>query len=218
MNKSNKKFLPLVLFFCFVLNVYAEHVVDHSNPSLDVDVESHREEIVVQGVPETFDSEKGISIEKVSGEFENLFYQIDASINYNLSESAIEALRHGITLRFDITIDVERVRKWVWDKNVATSILSFQLSYLSLNNNYLVVNMVTGERKQLQELGEALEFLGKIENFPIVRKNDLDPTQSYNFSMISEFRIRSLPLPLQPLAFISPQWDLSSQRYESAIK
>jgi hypothetical protein len=161
---------------------------------------------------------QGITVENASGRFKDSFYQVNANINYDLSESVLEALTHGITLRFDVSVEVKRVRNWIWDRKHATAILSFQLEYLPLNNNYLVINLVTGERIQLQELDEALRFLGTIENFPVISEDNLDPDRSYNCFIMSELRIRNLPLPLQPLARISPSWKLSSQWYEWTIR
>jgi hypothetical protein len=163
-------------------------------------------------------SAEGINIERVSGRIKDSYYMIDASIKYELSENVLEALSHGITLRFDITVEIERERKWVWDKNVTTAITSYQLQHLPLSNNYLVTNIITGERKQLQELEEAMRFLGTIKDFPIIRDEELDPERSYNCFMMSELRIRTLPLPLQPLALISPKWKLTSQWYEWTIR
>ena len=161
---------------------------------------------------------EGITIEYANGRMKDSFYQVDASINYELSETVLEALAHGIALRFDITVEIERERKWVWDKNLSNAILSYTLEYLPLTNSYLVINMITGERIQLQDLNEALRVLGKIENFPVISETELDPTQSYNCFIQSELRIRTLPLPLQPLALISPSWKLSSQWYEWTIR
>jgi hypothetical protein len=117
-----------------------------------------------------------------------------------------------------MTIEIERERKWIWDKKIATAILSYQLQLLPLSNNYLVTNMITGERKQLQELNEAMQILGTINNFPVVSETDFDPDRIYKCFMMSELRIRTLPLPLQPLALISPKWKLTSQWYEWTIR
>jgi hypothetical protein len=161
---------------------------------------------------------EGITIEHVSGRFKDSFYLIEANIKYELSDNVLEALSHGITLRFDMIVEIERERKWIWDKKITTAILSYQLQHLPLSNNYLVTNMITGERKQLQELNEAMQTLGTINDFPVVSETEFDPNRVYNFFMMSELRIRTLPLPLQPLALISPKWKLTSQWYEWTIR
>ena len=161
---------------------------------------------------------EGITIEYANGRFRDSFYLIDASIKYDLSDSVLEALSHGIQLRFDVTFEIKRVRRWVWDKNVRNSILSYSLEYLPLSNNYLVINLITGVRRQVLELNEALRILGAVNDFPVINENDLDPARSYNVFMMSSLKIRTLPLPLQPLALVSPKWNLSSPWYEWSIR
>jgi hypothetical protein len=161
---------------------------------------------------------EGISIDYASGRVKDGFYKVDANINYDLSDSVIEALNHGIQLRFDITVEIRRVRNWRWDPTVANAVLSYTLDYLPLTNNYQVTNVITSEKRQLKELDEALALLGNITEFPVFDQNNLFDDRSYNCFIKSELRIRNLPLPLQPLALISPSWELSSPWYEWSIQ
>jgi hypothetical protein len=161
---------------------------------------------------------EGITIDYASGRVSNGFYQVDAHIDYDLSDSVVEALNHGIQLRFEITVEIQRVRNWRWDQTVATAVLSYTLDYLPLTNNYQVTNLITGNKKQFKELDESLVFLGEVNQFPIVDENSMFNDRYYNGYIKSELRIRNLPLPLQPLALISPSWELSSSWYEWTIQ
>ncbi len=161
---------------------------------------------------------EGISIDYVSGRVKDGFYQVDADIRYDLTDSVVEALNHGIQLRFDITVEIKRVRNWRWDQTVANAVMSFTLDYLPLTNSYQVINVITGDKRQFKELGESLSFLGNINNFPVFDENNLFEDRAYNGFLKSELRIRNLPLPLQPLALISPSWELSSPWYEWSIQ
>ena len=161
---------------------------------------------------------EGISVENASGRFKDSFYHVDANITYELSENVQEALAHGITLRFDITIVIKRERRWMWDKKFATTTLIYQLEYLPLSNSYLVTNIITGERNLLFMLEEALTFLGSVESFPVISEAQLDPERNYRCLIMSDLRIRTLPIPLQPLALVSPSWNLSSNWYEWNIR
>jgi hypothetical protein len=161
---------------------------------------------------------QGISIENASGRLKDGFYQIDANVYYELGDSVIEALNHGIQLRFDITVEIKRVRNWRWDQNIATAILSYTMDYLPLTNNYQITNIITEEKRQFKELQESLAFLGNVDEFPVINENELFDDRSYNCFIKSELRIRNLPLPLQPLALISPSWELSSSWHEWSIR
>ena len=166
----------------------------------------------------TYVHAEGISIERASGKFSDDNYYIDAIINYDLSDSVVEALQHGIQLRFDINIRIQRTRRFVWDKTVATALLSYQLEYLPLSNNYVLIKLNDGSRRYMQDLDETLDYLGTVNNFAVINVNQLAPNDRYKCQVSSHLRIRNLPLPLQPLAMISPSWELDSDWYEWIIE
>ena len=166
----------------------------------------------------TYAHAEGISIERASGEFRDDNYVVDAIINYDLSESVVEALQHGIQLRFEINVRIQRTRRFVWDKTIATALLSYQLEYLPLSNNYVLTNLNDGARRYVQNLNETLDYLGTINDFAVINVNQLAPNDSYKCQISSHLRIRNLPLPLQPLARISPSWKLESDWYEWNIE
>lgn len=161
---------------------------------------------------------EGINIERASGRIRDAVYLMDATVNYDLNESVLEALNHGIQLQFDVHVEVRRERSWLWDETIKTVILSYQLEHQPLSNNYLITNLTTGEREQLQDMDEALKYLGTIRDFPLIEQAALDPEAAYNCIIMSELKIRTLPLPLQPLAYISPKWHLTSQWYEWVVR
>lgn len=161
---------------------------------------------------------EGISIERASGRMKDSVYLMDASITYELSDSVLEALLHGIQLQFDVTVEIQRERDWLWDKVIYSRTIRYQLDYQPLSGNYLVTNLETGEKEQVRSLNEALKQLGTIINYPLVNDDILNKDHSYNCFIMSQLRIRTLPLPLQPLAYISPNWHLASQWYEWTIR
>jgi len=161
---------------------------------------------------------EGIMVERASGRMRDAVYLMDANIRYDLNESVLEAINHGIQLQFDVTVELKRERRWIWHETVKTVILSYQLEYQPLSNNYLITNITTGLREQLPNLDEALKYLGTINDYPLFEQAELDPEYAYKCLIMSELRIRSLPLPLQPLAYISPKWHLTSQWYEWVVR
>ena len=161
---------------------------------------------------------EGISIERATGRIRDAVYLVDASIKYDLSGSVLDALDHGIQLQFDVIVEIKRERNWIWDETIKSETINYQLEYQPLSNNYLVTNLNTDEGEQLQNLDTALKYLGTINNLPLIDEDELDTNESYNCFIMSELRIRTLPLPLQPLAYISPNWHLSSLWYEWTIR
>lgn len=160
----------------------------------------------------------GVSIEHASGRIRDNVYLMDARINYGLSESVMEAIAHGIQLHFDVTAEVRRERNWIWDDVVKSVTLGYLLQYQPLSNDYRVTDLTSGDMETMQELDDALKFLGTISNFPLIDSTGLAADGSYRCFIKSELKITTLPLPLQPLAYISPNWRLTSQWYEWTIR
>lgn len=160
----------------------------------------------------------GVSIEHASGRKKDAVYLMDAKIRYDLGTSVLEALTHGIPLHFDVTIELRRERNWVWDAPVKTFTLGYILQYQPLSNDYLVTDINRGNVETLKELKDALNYLGTITNFPIFNDTEVDAGRTYNCIIMAALKTSTLPLPLQPLAYISPTWHLTSQWYEWTIR
>lgn len=160
----------------------------------------------------------GVSIEHASGRFRDDMYLMDAQINYDLSESVLEALAHGIQLHFEVTVEVRREHKWLWDDVIRTLTLGYILQYQPLSNDYLVTDVSNGDVETLQDLADALRYLGTINDHPLIESAEFAGDGAYRCFIMSELRVSTLPLPLQPLAYISPQWHLTSQWYEWTIR
>ncbi len=160
----------------------------------------------------------GISIEHASGRTKDNSYLMDARIRYDLSDSVLEAIAHGIELHFDVTIEVRRERDWLWDATVQSTTLEYVLQYQPLSNDYLVTDQSSGSVQTLQELDDALRILGTINNYPLIEQSEFEADVSYRCFIKSALKIPTLPLPLQPLAYISPNWHLTSQWYEWTIR
>ena len=160
----------------------------------------------------------GVSIDRASGRTKDNVYLMDAAINYELSDSVLEAVNHGIQLYFDVTIEVRQEHKWLWDDVLKTVTLGYLLQYRPLSSDYLVTNIANGDVETLQDLDEALRYLGTITDYPLIDQSEIKAEGSYRCFIMSELRINTLPLPLQPLAYISPKRHLTSQWYEWIIR
>ncbi len=160
----------------------------------------------------------GISIERAGGRIKDSSYLMDARIRYELSNSVIEAVMHGIQLRFNVKVKIKRERNWIWDQTIKSDILDYQLEYQPLSGNYVVTRLNDSEREQFQDLEEALNHLGNINDYPLIEQDRLEQGELYNCYIKSGLIISSLPLPLQPLAYVSPTWSLESQWYEWNIR
>jgi len=160
----------------------------------------------------------GVSVEHASGRIKDNVYLMDAMIRYDLSDSVLEAVNHGIQLHFEVTIELRRERTWIWDDVVKSTRLDYLLQYQPLSNDYLVTDLSKGSVQTLPELDDALQYLGTINNYPLMEQAEYSAEAPYRCFIMSSLKIPTLPLPLQPLAYISPKWRLTSQWYEWTIR
>ena len=145
-------------------------------------------------------------------------YQVDAYIEYNFDDEVLTALAHGIALRLDIYIKVKRERNWLWDPVVRDETLSFQLERHALSDHYLLTDLNLNQKEQFQYLDEALRSLGSINDHFLFDSSTIDANATYIGFIKSELDIESLPPPMRPIAYISPQWQAESSWYEWLVK
>ena len=152
-------------------------------------------------------------IRSAYAELEDAVYFLHARINYPLSKQALEALQSGVELNFQLRIEVNRVRRYIPDANVATLLQRYQLRFNALVNRYVVRNLNSGGQQSFASLDAALGFLGRVSNLPILDKALLQPGRKYILKLQAELDVRRLPAPIQLLAFWLDDWRLTSEWY-----
>lgn len=153
---------------------------------------------------------QGIDFKNISSTMVGGVYLLDARIKYDFNDEVLEALEHGVSLRIDIIIRIKKKRKWLWDKKIREDVINFKLERHPLSNHYLVSNLKSRNRYQLQSLDDALTVMGTIKNYKLVEARDLDQNASYTGDIMAKLNIESLPPPLRPVAYASEHWQLKS--------
>ena len=137
-------------------------------------------------------------------------YVLSADIGYQLSEKAMEALQNGVPLFWDIQVKIQQHRGVLWDKTLVDTAIRYRIQYHALLNMYRVRNESNGEVYNFSTLSAALDLMSAIRNFRLIQKAELSPEKQYLCAVKVNFDREALPLPLRPIAYIDPQWYLSS--------
>jgi len=140
-------------------------------------------------------------------------YLLDAYIDYRFSDEALEALDNGVPLTFQLTIEIQRKRKWWLDADVADLQQRYRLQYHALSHQYLLQNLNSGAFYAFQSLTAARDAMGTLRDFPLLDKQLVEPEEKYEVLLHAELDIEALPSPLRPLAYITPAWRLDSDWY-----
>ncbi len=161
---------------------------------------------------------QSIIVDYANGRERDGLYLVDINIDMELDEKIITALKHGVSLSFDVELQIRQQRKWLWDRLVEEARLKFELKHHPLTDDYLVTDINDGSREQFQTLEEALRYLGSISNFPATVARKMSGEENYIGLVRAELNIEELPPPLQPITYVSSDWHLKSQWYEWIIR
>ncbi len=136
---------------------------------------------------------------------------LNAQIHYDLPDGAEQALRSGVTLDLEIQIEVERSRRFLPDRNVASLRQRYTLSYHALSDRYVVRNVNSGEQGSFATLEDAREELGDLRDLPVIDDGLLRDGSAYEMRIRAVLDRQRLPAPISTFASLFDDWRLSSK-------
>jgi len=139
-------------------------------------------------------------------------YTFTAHINYEFSHGVLEALNNGIPIFITMEIEVYRERWWR-NKNIASLKQTYMILYHALTEKFVLNNLNSGSQKNYSNLDSALEALGDVKNLPLIDLKLLQKNSSHLVKLRTYLDLDSLPGPIRPLAYLSPEWNLESEWY-----
>lgn len=140
-------------------------------------------------------------------------YFVDARIDYELSDKALEALDNGVELTIQLQIEVIRKRAFLPDDLVAELQQNSTLSFEPLSQRYVVRNLNSGRQSSYATLFSALSSLGRVNGLPVIDAALLDPEARHRMRLRVVLDQDTLPGPLRLIAFWSRGFRLVSEWY-----
>lgn len=141
-------------------------------------------------------------------------YQLHAQIRYPVSEEAIVALREGVSLSYDLEVEVFRDRRFWLDANILSIRLPRELSYQPVSERYVMRDPLDGdEQKSYPTLEAALQDLGRVEGWPILVASQLAGEGEYRVRVRASMRRGRLTDALRTLMFWTDDWQRESEWY-----
>ncbi len=136
---------------------------------------------------------------------------VDTRIVYYLSEEVLEALHNGLPLHFALRLRLRRHRAWPWEMDIYSGQRNYRIHYHPLASLYQVTDQQSGQVETFVTLAAALDALGQIDPFTLRPRESLLEGRRYYLRMRAELDLDQLPLPLRPLAYLTPAWNLASE-------
>lgn len=132
---------------------------------------------------------------------------LNADVQYELGDEALDALENGLPLRLTVEVEVRRPR-FMWpDATVTEFVRAHQIQFQPLTRLYVIENEQTGRRQSFQTYAAAMSELSRIEDLPVVEESELDADARYELRMRVTMAIRERP---DGLGFIARLWTDSS--------
>ena len=151
----------------------------------------------------------GVTVNKAELVIEDGWYIVNADVDFQLSQKAIDALKSGIPLAWDVRIRIQQERTFLWNKTVFEKNLPYQIRYYPLLNIYQFKGKKNKERTSFISLMPALEAMGKLRGVKLFKKNYFQKNNHYLASIRIRFDREALPLPLRPVSYFDSSWNLS---------
>ena len=150
------------------------------------------------------------SVSEAGARLDNGVFQINADIDFDFSDKAREALDNGVPLTLVVDVRVVREDAWFWESDVVRKAWRYELRYHPLAGFYSVASPDTGIQERFATREAAQSALGRLHSIDVVDETELEADQIYQMKLRAYLDIESLPLPLRPLAYVSPGWNLST--------
>jgi hypothetical protein len=161
---------------------------------------------------ETYASDFSAQIKDASVYSQDGWYLLDADIDHILSPVAKDAIQSSIPLNWCLKIQVKQER-YFHDKTLVNINYRYRIRYHALLNTYSVSNISTNTVKKYASLSEALDALSRIRELKVLKVSALKKDKRYKVAIKLKLNKEQLPAPLRPVAYLSADWDLSSDWY-----
>lgn len=140
---------------------------------------------------------------------------LNATFEFELPQALEEAVQKGIALYFNIEFELFR-KRWYWfDRKVASSTLTYRLSYSPLTRQYRLSR--GGLSQSFESLDEALSLLKSVRNWRVAEKGALAAREEYDAQVRMRLDVTQLPKPFQVNAITSREWTLASDWREVPV-
>ena len=145
-------------------------------------------------------------------------FVLDANIDFDFSDKVTEALQNGVPITLELHMQVRKQGAWLWEKDLTDSRLRYQIRYHALASVYQVVDLQTNIQESFVTREVAITDLGDILDMPVTRHELMEKGKIYRVGLKASLDVDSLPLPLRPIAYLSPAWNQSSKWHTCRIR
>jgi len=139
--------------------------------------------------------------------------QLNVHVQYPINERIRSALQDGVTLSFDVDLNITRHRRLWWNAGVLETTLRRELTYHAVTDRYVMRNDEGVEEGSFPTLEEAIDRLGRIEDLPVLIESQLHGEGPWQVAVRAGVRRGRLSDTMRALMFWSDDWHRNSDWY-----
>jgi len=139
--------------------------------------------------------------------------QLNVHVQYPINERIRSALQDGVTLAFDVELNITRHRRLWWNAGVLDMTLHRELTYHAVTDRYVLRNDEGVEQESFPTLEEALDRIGRVEDLPILVESQLHGEGPWQVAVRASVRRGRLSDTMRALMFWSDDWHRTSDWY-----
>ena len=148
----------------------------------------------------------------------NGVYQLQVRVSYPINEEDRLALQQGVSLFYDVDLEVTRERRFWTAASIVNLSLRRELSYHSVSERYLVKDpQGIAEPRSFATFEEALADLGTVDGWPILVSAQVTESGNYYVNVRAVVRRGRLTDALRALMFWSDDWQRRSDWYSWSL-
>ncbi|MEO0575775.1 MAG: DUF4390 domain-containing protein [Pseudomonadota bacterium] len=154
-----------------------------------------------------------VEIRYADSELSNGVHLASARIQFQLSSRIEEALANGIALQITLNVEIDRIRRYWINANVASIQFVYVLRYNAVSERYMLRNENTGQQRTFATIFAALNAMGRVDALPLIDAAILSEGKRHRAKMNVEVSIAEYPVSLRYLLFWRNDWRVSSNGF-----
>ena len=139
--------------------------------------------------------------------------QLNVHVQYPINDRIRSALQDGVTLAFDLELNITRHRSFWLNAGVVDMTLRRELTYHAVTDRYVLRDEQGVEQESFPTLEDALDKLGRVEDLPILVESQLRGEGPWLVAVRAGVRRGRMSDTMRALMFWSDDWHRNSDWY-----
>ncbi len=164
-------------------------------------------------------SSRGFKIDHIEARHVGESIKVDGKLTLNLTDDVRKALSKSIPLQLEMEFVLNRVRNYVWDKEVAIWIVPIAIHYKPISDEYVVSRPdLINQQESFGSQHAALERIGAFNDLNLPLEHPILHNKEYILEARIKLDLSQLPAMMRPMAYFSSSWHLNSKWTEWLLK